>query len=60
VTLEVPQYGKRNALFTLPGTMVEAGHLYTVVLTGKGTNSRNLEAVVVEDQITHQKDTSNR
>ncbi|RPH36524.1 DUF4397 domain-containing protein [bacterium] len=58
VTLEVRGDGKNNALFTLPNTMVEAGHHYTVVLTGKGTNGRNLDAVIVEDQYAQRRDTN--
>lgn len=58
LTLEVRPDGKNNALFTLPNTKVDAGHHYTVLLTGKGTNGRNLDAVIVEDQYTHRKDTN--
>jgi len=56
ITLEVRADGKDNALFTLPSRSVEAGHHYTVVLTGKGTNGRNLDAVLVEDQYIQQRD----
>ncbi len=58
VTLEVRPDGKNTNLFALPSKTVEAGHYYTVVLTNKGSNGRNLEAVIVEDQYTHRSDTS--
>jgi hypothetical protein len=58
VTLDVRPDGKNNALFTLPATMVDAGHYYTVVITGKGTNGRNLDAVIVEDQYALHRDTN--
>jgi hypothetical protein len=58
VTLEVRPDGKKNALFTLPAKMVDAGHYYTVVITSKGTNSRNLDAVIVEDQYAMHHDTN--
>jgi hypothetical protein len=60
LTLEVRPDGKDNALFTLPNTTVGAGKYYTIVLTSKGTNGRNqnLDAVIVEDQYTHRRDTS--
>ncbi len=56
LTLEVRADGKDKALFTLPSRSVEAGHHYTFVLTGKGTNGRNLDAVLVEDQHMHRRD----
>jgi hypothetical protein len=58
VTLEVRPDGKDNALFKLPATTVDAGHYYTIVITGKGTNGRNLEAVMVEDQYAMHRDTN--
>lgn len=58
LTLEVRPDGKNNALYTIPATTVDAGHFYTVVITGKGTNGRNLDAVVVEDQYAMHRDTN--
>jgi Domain of unknown function (DUF4397) len=57
VTLEIREDGKDRALFTLPSTRMEAGKLYTFVLTNKGTNGRSLDAVLVEDQPMQRRDT---
>lgn len=58
VTLEVRPDGKNNALFTLPSTTVDAGHYYTVVISSKGANNRNLDATIVEDQYAQHRDTT--
>jgi hypothetical protein len=56
--LEIRENGKKSALFTVPSTKVDAGHMYTVVIAEKGTNGRNLDAVVVEDQYAQHRDTN--
>ena len=58
VTLEVRPDGKNTPLYTLPATTVDAGHYYTVVITGKGTNGHNIDAVIVEDQYAMHSDTN--
>lgn len=58
VQLEVRENGKNTARFTLPSTTVDAGHYYTVVISGKGTNGRNLDATIVEDQYAQHRDTN--
>lgn len=57
VSLEIRKDGSKQAFFTLPSTRVEAGKLYTIVLTNKGTNGRNIDAVVVEDHYLQHRDT---
>lgn len=56
ITLEIRQDDKDRALFTLPSHRVEAGKMYTIVLTNKGTNARNIDAVIVEDQYLQRRD----
>jgi len=56
ITLEIRQDDRDRALFTLPSHRVEAGKMYTIVLTNKGTNARNIDAVIVEDQYLQRRD----
>src|SRR5215475_16161556 len=49
--LEVRPEGKPNALVTVPAQKFEAGHLYTIIVTGKAKGAPKLEAVKIDDQL---------
>jgi hypothetical protein len=51
VTLEVRPQGKNETLLTVPAVTFDAGHLYTIVLTGKAQGAPKLEAVKIDDQL---------
>src|SRR5215468_457307 len=49
--LEIRPEGKTNALVTMPAQKFEAGHLYTIIVTGKAKGGPKLEAVKIDDQL---------
>jgi hypothetical protein len=58
VSLEVRPQGKKNVLLTVPAITFDAGHLYTIVLTGKANGAPKLEAIKVDDQLIGRAQTS--
>jgi hypothetical protein len=51
VSLEIRPQGKKNVLLTVPAFTFDAGHLYTIVLTGKAKGEPKLEAIKIDDQL---------
>lgn len=49
--LEVrPTEGARNVIFTIPQLRLQAGGIYTIILTGQAKGAPNMEAIVIEDR----------
>ncbi len=50
-TLEVRPAGKNNALFAVPSAKLEAGRIYTVLVTGRANGAPKVAAMMIEDQL---------
>jgi hypothetical protein len=50
-TLEVRPAGKNNALFAMPSAKLEAGRIYTVLVTGRANGAPKVAATMIEDQL---------
>jgi Domain of unknown function (DUF4397) len=50
-TLEVRPQGKTNVLLAVPNATLEAGHIYTYVITGKVNGAPKLEAIKIDDRL---------
>jgi hypothetical protein len=50
-TLEVWPQGKTVALLTVPNVTLQAGHIYTYVITGKVNGAPKLEAIKIDDRL---------
>jgi Domain of unknown function (DUF4397) len=50
-TLEVRPQGKTDILLAVPNATLEAGHIYTYVITGKVNGTPKLDAVKIDDQL---------
>jgi hypothetical protein len=51
LSLEVRPQGKKNVLLTVPAVGFDAGHLYTIVMTGKAKGAPKLESIKIDDQL---------
>ncbi len=51
VTLEVRPQGSKTVALTIPNVSLEAGHLYTIVVTGKAKGTPKLEAIKIDDKL---------
>jgi Domain of unknown function (DUF4397) len=51
VTLEVRPQGSKTVALTIPNVSFEAGHLYTLVVSGKAKGSPKLEAIKIDDKL---------
>ncbi len=49
--LEVrPTEGARNVIFMIPNVRLQAGGIYTIILTGQAKGAPNMEVIVIEDR----------
>ncbi len=49
--LEVrPTEGARTVIFMIPNVRLQAGGIYTIILTGQAKGAPNMEAIVIEDR----------